>query len=168
MTPAQFSRLDLDEFIVSGVARLIGSEIGRLRVPIPVDLKFRTVYLFLEAITTAAAADFEVQAELEFRRNGCGVHSMPASIAQNTVGTFVNSRITAFPNVAAGTPEALLVSLGSPLAGGGSNTAVVTPQRVELESDEVWLNLLGSAVAAAGTFSGYRAFLAVRSSLVAL
>jgi len=165
-TPTQISRFDADEFLVTGIARLIGAEQGKIRLAVPVDMKYRNVYLFLEAVTSGAL-DFEVQAELQFIRNGVGIHEMPASIAINTGGTFVRSRLNSFPNAAAGSPECLSVVLGSPQIGGAGNVTL-TPQKVQIECDEVWLNLRGSAVASAGTFISYRGLLAVRSSLSSL
>ena len=165
----QLSRLDTDEIISSGLSGLIAARPGAVKLALPVQMVFRAVYLFIEAVPTTATDDWEFQAEIEFRRNGIGIHSMPASIADNDngSGTVSQSRLTAFANAAAGTPDCMYVTLSAPLTGGVSGSAL-TPQRVQLEADEVWLNILGSRVEGAGTFAGWRALLAVRSSLVPL
>ena len=164
MTPTKISQLDSDELVVSAVGALIRPSRGAIKLALPQAMKYRAVYLYLEAIPTTPAEDFELEAELEFRRCGCGVYSIPASIAENAnnTGLVQKSRLTAFPNVAAGTVEALFAELSAPLTNGRSS-AVMTPQKLSGDFDEVWLNLLGSRNTSS-SFSGWRALLAVRSS----
>lgn len=168
MTPTKISETHVDEIVRSGLAARIPVERGVLKLSVPLEMRHRTVYLYLEAITTAAGEDFELEAELEFRRSGVGIHAMPASIAENgnASGLVQKSRVTAFANVMAGTTEGWFVEFGSQLTG-GAQSAALTPQKIRVECDEIWLNLLGSR-STGNSFSGWRAFLAVRSSVEAL
>jgi hypothetical protein len=164
MTPTKISQLDVDEVVVSAVGALIRPLRGAIKLTIPQAMTFRAVYLFLEAIPTVPGEDFELEAEIEFRRSGCGIYSIPASIAENAnnAGIVQKSRLTAFLNVGVGTAESLFAELSAPLTNGQMSTTL-TPQKLSGDFDEVWLNILGSRNTGS-SFSGWRALLAVRSS----
>lgn len=169
MTPTKISETHWEERVITGIAALIPVQRGFIKLQVPEYMKHRNVYLFLEAITTTPGEDFELEAELEFRKGQIGIITVPASIAENAnaTGLVRKSRITAFPNVVMGTQEALLAELSSPLAN-GSTSATMTPQKLQVECDEVWLNLTDSRNSPGNSFSGYRALLFIRSSITNL
>jgi len=164
----QLSRFDFAEFIEPGFAAVIPAHPGKLKLPgLPMQMQHRCIYVYLEALVTVVGSDFDLNAQVELIRNGHILHTIPAGLANNT-GSILPSqtRFTAFPNVAAGTPEGLYAVFSQPLAGGASN-ATLTPQKVQMEIDELRLSILGSQLSA-GTFASWRGILACRSSLVAL
>jgi hypothetical protein len=156
-----------DEKVVPAVANLIAPQIV-CRMNISAALPARAVFLFLEAIPTNPAEDFQVEAQVEFYRNSALVYSFPASIASNAAaaGIVTKSQLTAFGNVGTGTIENLQVVLSAPLAGGTASTAL-TPQKLNLDADEVLLRIIGSKNTG-NSFAAWRALLAVRSSDVAV
>jgi hypothetical protein len=158
------SRFDLEEKIVSAVGALISGQVA-IKLDLPSTLPYRAVYLFLEAVPTAAGTDFQVEAEVRFYRNNSLVHSIPASIADNSnaAGVVTKTQLTAFANVAAGQNENLLAKLSAPAANGAS-AVVLSPQKLQLETDEVRLVILGSKNTG-NSFATWRALLGVRSSL---
>src|SRR5262245_1269148 len=73
-----------DEKVVTAVGNLIAPQVV-CRLNLSAALPARAVYLFFEAVPTAPAEDFQVEAQIEFYRNGALVYSFPASIASNAV-----------------------------------------------------------------------------------
>lgn len=168
MNVVQQSRLDWDEFSVeNSPAAAIDIQPGKVKIHVPAQMTFRNLYCFIEAIPAVSSRDFELVAELQCRRNGGGVLTLPMTVASNSndAGVVTQTRLFACPNVNSGTAHGILATFSNPLTG-GSNTASLTPHAVQLEIDEIWLNILSATAEVANTFTGWRALVACRSSLL--
>jgi hypothetical protein len=152
-----------DEKLLTGIAGLVPAGIV-CRFPISQSMANRAIYLFVEALTTVAGEDYQVDMSVDLYRNSGLVYSFPAAIGDNTnnAGVILKSQLSSFVNVVAGQNENILAVFASPQVG-GANSSVVSPQKVVLDADEILLRVISSK-SATNSFASFRALLAVRSS----
>jgi len=127
-------------------------------------MPYHKLFLYLEANRAVAGSDFYVQGSVTLYRARQPVIVLPASIAQDIQnGLLAQSLVTVFANNANGTNEATLLSLAKNFT--TSTNPVTTPTKVTGIIDRVTYSVLSCGVAGGNSFTSFRAFLGILSSI---
>lgn len=119
------------------------------------------MWYVMQASAGGGGSDFEIEGELEFKRNGAGVCYVPADYCVTSLGLSPSKNRLEFSGQSNDyTGEDLFVWFATAI---GNQNAWIRPMKAVVEADEVWANIKYSTLTT-GHFTSFRWFLAVRST----
>jgi len=131
------------------------------KLKIPVSLKYRKLYCFLELLVNPQTGYYTLNAEVILTLDGKLVGKLPADIQFDGNQVAAQSQFSMFANSSNGQPNAALLSMAKPL---NASVAVLNPTNLIAEADMAVISVTGIQAYGGAFIQGARLFLACLSS----